>query len=115
MTFFNRSVSIPTLGLNEIRFSLPKNCDIAQNFYCNVPNAKILLIGSGPDIIPTTNLKIILRNAVFIPMVLKIVLPTGTRVPDDVNISYDEVTLGETSGKEIFGGALALYKKPLEK
>lgn len=115
MTFTRRSVSLPTLGLKEVRYTIPLNCDIAQNFSCDVKNAQILLIGAGPDIISTVNLRIILRNAVYTPMVLKIVLPNETLVPQSVNLVYNEVILGDSSTTEIFGGALAFYTKPLEK
>jgi hypothetical protein len=115
MTFTRRSVLLPTLGLPDVRFTIPRNCDIAQNFSCDVKNAQILLIGVGPDKISTDNIRIVLRNAVYTPMVLKIVLPSETLVPQSVNLFYNEVILGDSSSKEIFGGALAYYTKPLEK
>ena len=62
---------------------IPKDYDVVENIRCDATGWKISLVGSGSDLIPVENLRIILMNVRSIPIVLRIETST-----DDTSVFF---------------------------
>ena len=110
MTFFStkhRKVAVPTENKRVFFWTVPRDCDVAENIKCDVPGVKIHLVGSGPDLIAVRRLRLILLNAVNVPLVLRFEVPEGLCLPQEfLLLGYDALTYDV---KPNFNFNLAMY------
>lgn len=108
----NRKYDVPTNGQKNVRFTIPQDCDLVRHIKCSQSGAELVLIGAGSDIIPTKNLEIIMMNARYTPIVIKIILPEHITVPESVQLLYEAIVyVGDEAEKPNFNGSLARYNR----
>lgn len=108
----NRRYKVSTNGQKNVRFTIPQDCDLVRNIKCSQQGAELVLIGAGSDIIPTKNLEIIMMNAQYTPIVIKIILPESITVPESVQLLYEAIVyVGDEAERPHFNGSLARYNR----
>jgi hypothetical protein len=106
----NRVYDVPTNGQKIVRFIIPQDCDLVRHINCSQTGSQLVLIGAGCDIIPTKNLEIIMMNALYTPMVIKIMLSEHVPVPESVQLLYEAILyVGNEAKRPNFNGNLARY------